>query len=359
MGAGSIGLLYAARIQEAFEKKNRHSHLTATQPPVTLLMRPHHEPFLTWVNKYSVKEDQTRHLYAPVTITRDDETTKSRIPVQIIGPSDENLPNIHTLLLCTKANDAITALASVWNRLEKFTTESQSQPRIIVLSNGALAIKDSILKRFPNCDIDIVFASTTHGAYKDISNKDKYCIYHAGNGITYCTDEDFVHACHVVGWESYKLSDFEMNVMLWKKLAVNCVINPLTAIHGVRNGKLNGLSHNTQDIRLTMQGILKEVSFVAVKELELIHSQSLDTNNNKAIETVQKELSVGSLQTFVDKVMHDTNSNISSMLQDVKAGRVTEVNFLNGYICRIGKEKYHMDCPYNASMRSAVEQLML
>jgi len=28
----------------------------------------------------------------------------------------------------------------------------------------------------------------------------------------------------------------DMHAILWKKLAVNCVVNPLTAIHNVTNG---------------------------------------------------------------------------------------------------------------------------
>jgi len=36
-----------------------------------------------------------------------------------------------------------------------------------------------------------------------------------------------------------QLSDIEMNVILWRKLAVKCVINPLMAIHNVRNSPLH------------------------------------------------------------------------------------------------------------------------
>jgi ketopantoate reductase len=56
--------------------------------------------------------------------------------------------------------------------------------------------------------------------------------------------------------------------------------------------------------------------------------------------------------------MVDTTNNISSMLQDVKAKRETEVHFLNGHVSRIGKEKYDMDCPFNTSMCTAVDTLI-
>ena len=38
--------------------------------------------------------------------------------------------------------------------------------------------------------------------------------------------------------------------------------------------------------------------------------------------------------------MSDTRNNVSSMLQDVKAGRMTEVQYLNGYVTSLGQEKH-------------------
>jgi 2-dehydropantoate 2-reductase len=350
MGAGSIGLLYASRIQEAYKTKFPEAN-KSLPPPVTLLMRSHHKPYLIRSSSSADQSDGSPCLLAPVTILCNNGDRKYDIPVEIIGGASEALPIIHSLLLCTKATDACKALASVWHRLG--ASSSGSPARTIVLSNGALAIRDSILKSFPRHDVEIIFASTTHGAYRD-NSLGQYCIRHAGEGLTHSTDREFISTCHEIGWKSYELTDFEMNVMLWKKLAVNCVINPLTAIHGVKNGQLLGLKHGDQDIRLTMTGLLEEVSCIALKEVE---SQIADTNP-ELIYAAQKELSLNTLQAFVEKVMVDTTNNISSMLQDVKAKRETEVHFLNGHVSRIGKEKYDMDCPFNTSMCTAVDTLI-
>lgn len=347
MGAGSIGLLYAAKMQEVLTLNSSKS-----QPPVTLLMRPHHEPFLIR------DEDSNGHeqLIAPVTMLRSGEVTNYKIPVEIIGETDKDISAIHTLLLCTKANDACTALDSVWSRLQPKSSQTHRKPKLIILSNGALAIRDAILRDISADDVEIVFASTTHGAYKDNAVETKYCIRHAGEGLTHCTDGEFIRICRGIGWKSYEMTDFEMNLMLWKKLAVNCVINPLTAIYNVKNGELVGLQHS-QDVKTIMTKLLEEVSSVALKEVEL-HQALKSSRSKETMQSVRKELSIKSLQTFVDKVIKDTADNISSMLQDAKSDRVTEVQYLNGHICRLGREKYNMECPYNASMCSAVEKLL-
>ena len=343
IGSGSIGLLYASKIQSAYKYRSKQIGL---QPPVTLLMRKHHVPYLTTNINSNDENRQCKMLYAPVTMLSSSDTTTCEIRVEIIGQSYTS--EISTLLLCTKANDACTALSSIWNRFSSSTT-----PRIIILSNGALAIRDAILKNFPAADVKIIDASTTHGVYRDSNVSDEYCIHHAGKGSTYSADRDFINICKESGLNGCELSQISMNIMLWKKLAVNCVANPLTAIHNVKNGELSGLQHNDQDIEFTITNILKEVSDVASKEI-FTHFG----NSNDALRVAQEELSVEALKKFVDQVLSDTASNISSMLQDVRAKRPTEIQFLNGHICRVAKEKYGIECPYNEAMCTTVEELL-
>ncbi|KAL7505348.1 hypothetical protein ACHAXN_002835 [Cyclotella atomus] len=312
-------------------------------------MRPHHKPHLIRID---TDQDNNNLLHAPVTSVSDNERTTCNIPVEIIGHDSSEQSAIKTLLLCTKANDACAALSSIRDRLD--LSSEDSQPRIIILSNGAMAIKDAILKSFPSADVEFIYGSTTHGVFTDSNASDRYCIHHAGNGSTFCAAEDFIRVCEESGLNGYKMSPMTMKVMLWKKLAVNCVANPLTAIHNVRNGELAKLQYDGQDISATMTGILEEVSDVAVKEIESEYIQCSE-ETRESIETARMELSVSSLQTFVDEVLTSTANNISSMLQDVRAKRVTEVQFLNGYVCRIANEKYGIECPYNASMCSEVE----
>lgn len=94
---------------------------------------------------------------------------------------------------------------------------------------------------------------------------------------------------------------------LWRKLAVNCVINPLTAIWNCPNGELR---HHPQEI---MQ-ICEEVA--AVIEREGHHTSAED------------------LRDYVMQVIDATAENISSMLQDIRALRHTEIDYINGFLLR-------------------------
>jgi ketopantoate reductase len=45
------------------------------------------------------------------------------------------------------------------------------------------------------------------------------------------------------------------------------------------------------------------------------------------------------------------------MLQDVEAGRTTEVRYLNGYVSSVGRERHGIECPRNDDMCQLVEEL--
>ena len=82
------------------------------------------------------------------------------IPAEIIGSQTTPIRN---LLLTTKAPDAAKAVTSVINRLD-------TNARIIILCNGALAVQEEIrevLRDSHEDGVQIHLASTTHGAYRD------------------------------------------------------------------------------------------------------------------------------------------------------------------------------------------------
>ncbi|VDZ80488.1 2-dehydropantoate 2-reductase [Salmonella bongori] len=91
------------------------------------------------------------------------------------------------------------------------------------------------------------------------------------------------------------------------KLAVNCVINPLTALWSCPNGELR---HHPDEIK----GICEEVA--AVIEREGYHTSADD------------------LRYYVEQVIDSTAENISSMLQDVRAMRHTEIDYITGYLLK-------------------------
>lgn len=99
---------------------------------------------------------------------------------------------------------------------------------------------------------------------------------------------------------------------LWRKLLVNVGINALTAINDCPNGALLESSR------------LVEMMTAAVREGELV------------AERLGIALGTDPLAGTMD-VCRATGANISSMLQDVRAGRRTEIESINGAVVRMAK----------------------
>jgi 2-dehydropantoate 2-reductase len=108
-----------------------------------------------------------------------------------------------------------------------------------------------------------------------------------------------------------------------EKLAVNCIVNPLTVLLDARNG---ALLYNYALTR-TMRLLLSEISLVIRSLPELQY-----------IPNVQSRFDPGRLETVVLGVANKTKDNISSMLADARAGRQTEIDYINGWIVKRGEE---------------------
>lgn len=104
--------------------------------------------------------------------------------------------------------------------------------------------------------------------------------------------------------------EIDYQEMLTKKLAVNAVINPLTAILKIENGKLID-AHYYHEV---FTGYLEEVAGI------------LDLNR-------------ASLEDHVTQVCKKTYKNRSSMLKDIEKGQRTEIDSITGYLLSIAKEK--------------------
>lgn len=108
----------------------------------------------------------------------------------------------------------------------------------------------------------------------------------------------------------------------WRKLVVNCVINPLTAVLRVRNNEIG-----TTSLREVRHGLVEECILVAKAE--------------------GIRLSPG-LETEIDHKIRGF-TNYSSMCQDIMKGKKTEISFLNGKIVELGKE-HGIPTPINETM---------
>ena len=334
-----MGLLFSASIRIAFPSF-----------PLVVLLRDHHQPRLTL-------HDNGR-LYMNVCVTTTTTTTDDRSETE--QPRQRLRPRMCTLraepisatttvtnaLIATKAPDAVEALRSILPRLDK-------NPHIIILCNGALAVKEQIQQLFHNERMDdpytVTLASTTHGAYRQDSNDDDddddglYHVTHAGVGQTFVEEHpSLAQLWDQSGLVASSISPHEMQRLLWQKLAANCTINPMTAILNCNNGQL------------IHQPLFQQMTPRVLDEIALVFAQQQQQSNYD--ETTQQPLTTQELDTFCRQVIHDTQDNISSMRQDVLQQRPTEIDYLNGYVVKKGQE-LGIDTPANLELTELVRQL--
>ncbi len=109
-----------------------------------------------------------------------------------------------------------------------------------------------------------------------------------------------------------------------EKLAVNCILNPITALLNVPNGSLLDNSAITKVARL----LIAEISVVirSLPELE-------------GVPNVRKRFSPERLETLLIGITKKTAKNSSSMREDIRKGKDTEIDYINGYIVRRGDER--------------------
>jgi 2-dehydropantoate 2-reductase len=116
---------------------------------------------------------------------------------------------------------------------------------------------------------------------------------------------------------------------LWAKMAYNCALNPLGAILGVDYGTLAGSPH----ARGTMGRLIDEVFAVTAAAGYPSHFASPDDYR----------------QLFYGDLVPRTASHRSSMLQDITAGRPTEIDAINGSVVRLG-DAHGVPTPTNRAL---------
>jgi len=119
--------------------------------------------------------------------------------------------------------------------------------------------------------------------------------------------------------------------LVWEKLLINVGINALTAIFNVPNGELI----NDQDLQTIMRGAVCEAVMVA-------RANGLDFRPERAVHEVEK-------------ICRLTAENISSMLQDVRRGSLTEIDYINGAIVREG-ERLGVETPLNCLLTRLIKE---
>jgi len=116
---------------------------------------------------------------------------------------------------------------------------------------------------------------------------------------------------------------------MWQKLVVNCVINPINAITRSEVGAIAD-----ERLRPLKQLIVDECRRVAARD------------------------GVDLAADFVDRIdrQYAPSNNLSSMQQDLLKGRLTEIDFLNGAVVKLGAQ-YGVECPVNQALTMIIKAM--
>ena len=212
--------------------------------------------------------------------------------------------NISNLLITSKSWAAGSALRLIRHRIGDHTT-------IVAMMNGMQHLED-IQEVAPECTLFL--ATTTAGCHRA---GEQWIA--AGEGKTLVGHPDIRPRPSWFGTWQKGFPSLEwcndINERLIEKVAINACINPLTAVHGVKNGALLDEPYQAKSTQ-----IIAEVADIL---RELGHSEL-----------------AARLDQTVQTVMADTAENTSSMLSDVMAGRRTEVDSIVGWLLQQSEREH-------------------
>jgi len=164
----------------------------------------------------------------------------------------------------------------------------------------------------------VLGGSTTHSAWREGDGS----VHWTGRGIIYLgkldgsypciTSSDLIQLLDEAGLEARWTND--IGSQIWRKLLINVAINPVCAIAGVRNG--------------------------ALAEMPELWTQSLEAMREAEEVAIAFGIDLGDVDSedYLKKVVESTADNRVSMLQDLMAGRKTEIGVLCGAVVSRGKE---------------------
>ena len=121
---------------------------------------------------------------------------------------------------------------------------------------------------------------------------------------------------------------------VWMKVLLNIAINPIAALAGVTNGELLNPHLFSSALETMLEGarIARQERVLLPDDLEL--------------------------EQRLQQVLEATAGNHCSMLQDVRAGRITEIAFLNRAVVERG-ERIGVAAPLNQMLSAMIEALTL
>ncbi|MCG8590813.1 MAG: ketopantoate reductase family protein [Proteobacteria bacterium] len=234
------------------------------------------------------------------------------------------------ILVCTKtfaSAEVCRALAEVWPQL--------AGPRRVVLFHNGWGSADVFRAAF---GVESVFSARVITGF----------VRKAPHWVDVTVHADAIHVGSLFGadpstlaWLAAALSSGGLPCApakdiardLLAKLLYNCALNPLGALRGVPYGVL-GESAAT---RAVMDAVLDEV-------FDVLGANGLSTHWARAEDY---------RRVFYDELLPATAEHESSMLQDLRAGRETEIESLSGAVERLGQD-VGVETPVNAALAALV-----
>ena len=298
VGAGAMGSLVAARLAQAGE-------------PVTLFGRP------------------SSHIEA---IQRDGLTL-----VEIDGARQSVPLNATSDADAAGGAELVIVLVKAWATAEAIAPLREAIPRearVLTLQNGlgnAAALR-ATLRRPDGARPAVLLGVTTQAAHRGSPGE----VVHTGAGITAIGRRRAGPDSHltaiartlsVAGVPTVAVDDIHRWV--WRKLAVNAAINPLTALAGVPNRDIS----SDRDLRAAAAALAREVTAVA-----LANGINLDAQD---------------IVAAVNDVARATGTNRSSMLHDLEAGSRTEIDAINGAVVTEAA-RVHVPVPLNHAVTALI-----
>jgi 2-dehydropantoate 2-reductase len=230
----------------------------------------------------------------------------------------EEVPAGSLILLTTKAHDSAEAVRSIKSRLGRDIV-------ILVLQNG-LGNEETV-RGVVGGGAEIIRGLATSGV--EFSEPGKIAVRLVGETVLgrSRTGERIADLFNKCGLKTRLTENMPFEV--WSKLAMNCVINPLSAILRVPD---------------------KEVAADSLRGLRRgIFEECVDVGN---AEGVRLDMS---LLEGLERVI-PTYENYSSMCQDIVKGKRTEIDFLNGKVVDLGR-RHGIPTPANEVITSLIKFL--
>lgn len=233
-------------------------------------------------------------------------------------------PVIQRLLVCTKAQDTQGALDD-WRR-------SLAPKACMVLLQNGMGVREEIVASSPG--LRVFSAITTEGVFR--RSRDELVLAGKGNTLIGSTDEALAPLCRALAQELIQAGlpirfSADIKRQLWRKLVVNCAINPLTVLFSCLNGDV---LHKPRALHL-MREVCAEIA-------PLMQAEGLEADTDTLFHLAQD-------------VARATAANTSSMLADARAGRSTEIAYLNGFVVR-RCQALGLPCPTNLALADAVRE---